>query len=67
MTLSFSQETSSLHRVGCEEAISHYLSSKTGLMGGIAATIGIIQISLIAVSAYLVRKWKGPTHCYPCY
>ena len=63
----FSKDTNSLHQLGCQEAITDYLSSKTGLMGAVAASIGVLQISLVTVSAYLVRKWEGPRHCYPCY
>lgn len=62
-----SKDTNSLHQLGCQEAITDYLSSKTGLMGAVAASIGLLQISLVTVSAYLVRKWEGPRHCYPCY
>ena len=62
-----SNNTKSLHQTSCKVAISQYLSSKIGIMGGVAATIGLLQISIISASAYLVRKWKVPGHCYPCY
>merc|ERR1711874_910204 len=62
-----SNNTSSLHQTSCKAAISQYLSSKIGILGGVAATIGLLQISIISASAYLVRKWKVPGRCYPCY
>jgi len=61
------RETASRHQTGCLTALKSFLSSKCGVMGAIAVVVAIMQITIIVGASVLVKKWKVPGHCYPCY
>ena len=63
----FSFTTRTVYNKGCNEAMGEFLRGKMGALGGIAATIAILQITIISSAAVLIKKWTGPSHCYPCY
>jgi len=60
-------ETASRHQTGCVAALKSFLRSKCGVMGAIAVVVAIVQITIIVGASILVKKWKVPGHCYPCY
>ena len=63
----FSSATRSAHTSGCYEAMGGYLRGKMGALGGVAAVVAVLQISLISAATVLIKKWSRPSHCYPCY
>ena len=65
--LLFSSATKSLFKTGCNDAMGEFLRGKMGALGGIAASIAILQIAIITSAAVLIKKWTSPSHCYPCY
>jgi len=60
-------ETPSIHKVGCVVALKSFLSRKCGLVGAMVVVVAMVQIAIIVGASVLVKKWKVPGHCYPCY
>jgi len=59
--------TKSLHTTGCHEAMGEFLRGKMGVLGGVAAAVALLQITIISGASVLIKKWDVPSHCYPCY
>jgi len=62
-----SSATKSLYNTGCNDAMGEFLRGKMGALGGIAASIAILQIAIITSAVVLIKKWTSPSHCYPCF
>jgi len=60
-------ETDSRHQEGCLAALKSVLRSKVGVVGAMAVVVAIFQITIIVGASVLVKKWKVPGHCYPCF
>jgi len=61
------KETPTLHTEGCQRAFRAFLGRKVGAIGAVSVAAALLQILVIYVSATLVKKWRIPGHCYPCY
>jgi len=60
-------DTPSRYKAGCGVALKSFLSGKCGVLGGMAVIVALVQIIIIVGASVLVRKWKVPGQCYPCY
>jgi hypothetical protein len=56
-----------VYQTGCQKAFRSFLGRKVGVIGGVAVVAAMAQIAVITVTANLVKKWRIPGHCYPCY
>merc|ERR1712179_646240 len=62
-----SMKTPSLHNVGCQKAFRSFLGKKVGVLGAVAVLVALVQIAIITATSHLVKQWRIPGHCYPCY
>jgi len=62
-----SKDTSSLHQEGCQKAFRSFLGRKVGVLGAVAVLVALVQIVIITATSNLVKQWRIPGHCYPCY
>lgn len=62
-----SRASASLHTAGCHRAFRGFLARKVGCIGAVAVVVAMTQIVMVVIASNLVKKWKIPGHCYPCY
>ena len=56
----FRKTTKSLHTTGCHEAMGEFLRGKMGVLGGVAAAVALLQITIISGASVLIKKWDVP-------
>lgn len=61
------KETPTLHKEGCQRAFRAFLGRKVGAIGAVSVIAALLQILVIYASSTLVKKWRIPGQCYPCY
>jgi len=61
------KETPTVHKEGCQRAFRAFLGRKVGAIGAVSVIAALLQILVIYASSTLVKKWRIPGQCYPCY
>jgi len=55
------------HRPGCASAFRSTLRNNLSVVAAVGMLVALVQLVLIIAAGFLVKHWKAPGACYPCY